>query len=215
MQSEQTHRTNFESEPGYPAEPHFNDSRTLRSARPVVPLVDLPMKAGKRWRLAGALGTAILLGAATALMIAYFQRRSLERIAANQVQTAVAQSAATPAEPEISAEESDASENEPTTVENSPDKGQAVVVAKRPTKELTRIELGGSESKVHDVPDVADSPSVTVTEESQNHTDEWLSDRWEERRLRRIARRERRSQYRDEGRGLFRIREIFEGTDRP
>jgi hypothetical protein len=178
--------------------------------------MNLPKKAGKRWRLAGALGTAILLGAASALVIAYFQRRSLERIAANQSQkAAAAQPAATPAEPKISAEESDASENLATTVENSPDKGQAVAVAKRPGKELTRIELGGSESKVHDVPAVADSPSVTDTEQWQNHTNERLSDRWEERRLRRIARRERRSQYRDEGRGLFRIREIFEGTDRP
>jgi hypothetical protein len=215
LQSEQTPASRFENEQSYPAEPHFGDRRTLRSARRVVPLIDLTPKAGRRWRLAGALGAALLLGAGAALVIAYFQVGSLNQIAANQIELTNSAPPATPTETVASTEETKAGDDSSTTTQNISEKGQAVAIVKRPKKEPIKIELGGAETKLPDTPLVVNSPPVADPEPSQDQAERWPADRWEERRLRRIERRERRLQNRDEGRGLFRIREIFEGVNHP
>jgi hypothetical protein len=180
-----------------------------------VPLTDLPTKAGRRWRLAGALGAALLLGAGAALVIAYFQVGSLNRVAANQIELTNSAPPTTPAETVASTEETEAAADSSTTTQNIPEKGQAVAIVKRPKKEPIKVELGGADTKLPDTPLVVNNPTAAAAEPAQDQAEQWPMDRWEERRLRRIARRERRLQNRDEGRGLLRIREIFEGMNHP
>src|SRR5690348_12817482 len=60
-------------------QPHFDDERTLSSARPVVPLeaIDAKVKHRRRWFLGGAFAVAMFLGAASAVISAYFKMRNL------------------------------------------------------------------------------------------------------------------------------------------
>jgi hypothetical protein len=60
-------------------QPHFDDEQTLLSARPVVPLeaIDAKLKHRRRWFLGGAFAIAMLLGAASAVISAYFRLRNM------------------------------------------------------------------------------------------------------------------------------------------
>jgi hypothetical protein len=59
-------------------QPHF-DEVTTQTARPVVPLekIDARIKHKRRWFLGGAFAIAMLLGAASALVSAYFKLRNV------------------------------------------------------------------------------------------------------------------------------------------
>src|SRR5690242_4841478 len=58
-------------------QPHFDDERTVLTARPVVPLdaIEAKVKHRRRWFLGGAFAIAMFLGAASALVSAYFKLR--------------------------------------------------------------------------------------------------------------------------------------------
>ncbi len=60
-------------------QPHFDDERTVLSARPVVPLqlIEAKVKHRRRWFLSGAFAMAMFLGAAAALASAYFKLRNV------------------------------------------------------------------------------------------------------------------------------------------
>jgi len=60
-------------------QPHFDDELTVLTARPVVPLerIDTHVRAKRRWFLGGAFVMAMLLGAASALVSAYFKLRNV------------------------------------------------------------------------------------------------------------------------------------------
>ena len=60
-------------------QPHFDDEVTTLTARPVVPLanIDAKLKNRRRWFLGGAFAVAMLLGAASALISAYFKLRNV------------------------------------------------------------------------------------------------------------------------------------------
>ena len=60
-------------------QPHFVDELTTITARPVVPLeeIDTKIKHRRRWFLGGAFAMAMLLGAASALLSAYFKFRNV------------------------------------------------------------------------------------------------------------------------------------------
>src|ERR1051325_10194092 len=61
---------------GYrPAQPHFDDERTVLSARPVVPLEKIHQR--RYWLLAGAFVLAMILGAGSALLASYLKLRSV------------------------------------------------------------------------------------------------------------------------------------------
>lgn len=82
------------------SEPRFDDEKTVFSARPVVPLerIDAELKRRKRWFLGGAFALAMMLGAASALVTAYFKMRV--------VSTPEALETASLPAPEIESEES-------------------------------------------------------------------------------------------------------------
>ena len=60
-------------------QPHFDDERTVLSARPVVSLdtIEAKVKHRRRWFLGGAFAIAMFLGAASALVSAYFKMRNV------------------------------------------------------------------------------------------------------------------------------------------
>ena len=60
------------------AEPHFDDERTVLTARRVVPLKKIEAKARHRrqWFLGGAFAIAMMLGAGSALVASYLKLRN-------------------------------------------------------------------------------------------------------------------------------------------
>jgi hypothetical protein len=167
-------------------QPHFDDELTTLTARPVIPLekIDAKVKHRRRWFLGGAFAVAMLLGAASALVSAYFKLRNVPDPEIQSVSVS---------EPVV--------ENVLPTVE---------IVPERPTPQpRNRDETERTERITQPV-----EPRVSEDEELRRIRDAVLVDRWEERRARRVERRERRrAQHRV--RDLSNINEIFEGPRRP
>ncbi len=67
------------STPASPVEPHFDDERSIASARPVVPLekIDAKERQRRHWILGGAFAIAMMLGAASALLASYLKLRNV------------------------------------------------------------------------------------------------------------------------------------------
>ena len=210
-----THSPNLDSEP------HFDDERTLLSARRVVPLEKINAKTRHRghWILGGAFAVAMMLGAASALLASYLKMRSVQSapVAVTQVdvpeEAPVAVSENPPAEtpvaaveeasPEVSPEMTDTEESIPeeSTPKPAPVRRRSVVVA------ATKPD------------DTMSDPSDTrrMNEQDALHQirDNVLYDEWQERRARRVWRRERRRAERYNHRELSNLDEIFEGRRRP
>src|SRR5215217_6949045 len=74
---EEAYNTPITPNPSMPS-PHFDDERTVLSARPVVPLekIETKVRHRRQWLLGGAFAIAMLLGAASALLGAYWKLRS-------------------------------------------------------------------------------------------------------------------------------------------
>jgi hypothetical protein len=58
-------------------QPHFDDELTVLTAQQVVPLAKVRTRIRKRWFLGGAFAVAMLLGAASAIVSAYFKFRNM------------------------------------------------------------------------------------------------------------------------------------------
>lgn len=179
------------------SEPHFNDERTIQTARPVVPLtVFSRLLTRRRLALAGAFVLAALLGAGSALAII-------------QLRKPVPTSALQASDQEVSdeqpvAEVPPAEDNTQFSQEQSPavrdlEIETGSVTTRRSTRARRAVMPNASQSP----------PKVTVsikTNESQPQAR--LVDEWQERRQRRV-RPDRPNNHHQ--RDLFRIREIFEG----
>jgi hypothetical protein len=176
-------------------QPHFDDEITVLTARQVVPLsrIDTRVRTKRRWFLSGAFAVAMLLGAASALISAYFRLRNVP-------------------DPEIqSASVLPVSSVFEETVESTPPVVQPVV---QPVSHVVRER---PKPKVRNT-DVPDDPRLGEGEALKRIRDAVLVDQWQERRARRVERREerrekRRAQHHD--RDLSNINEIFEGTRHP
>jgi outer membrane biosynthesis protein TonB len=191
-------------------EPHFDDERTLLSARPVVPLEKIEAKARHRrqWFLGGAFAIAMMLGAASALLASYLKLRH-----APQPQTAIEQS-----EPVAPAPVAVAPVAEDTPVETP--------IVEAPSEEITPPAVTPKTQSApkrtvmaerHDAEPIQDRDvrQPSEAEELQQIRDAVLYDQWEERRARRALRRERRRAERYNHRDLSNLNEIFEGRRRP
>jgi len=196
-----------------PVPPHFDDERTVQSARPVVPLEQIKAKVRHRrqWVLGGAFAIAMLLGAASALVAFYFRMRSasapsnevqqVQQVPVQQVEAtpetlAVAESV--PAESPVVEEEVVEEETEqPKTEAPLPPKRKTV--AKRSTEDLPEPRRRGKVSEDEDLDRIREAV---------------LYDEWQERRARRAMRRERRRLDRYNHRDLSNLDEIFEGRRR-
>ena len=194
--------------------PNFDDERTVQTARPVVPLEQIEAKVRHRrqWVLGGAFAMAMMLGAATALLASYFKLRNAPTVA-----TEVSQQEFTP-EPLAVAESVPAAEPSPTdeTDETAfmsvePQTELEAEAAKKETLAKRRAVVKHSEY----VPETHDSRKMNEEEQLEDIRKSVLIDEWQERRARRVWRRERRLRERYNHRDLSNLDEIFEGRRRP
>ena len=181
--------------------PHFDDERTVLSARRVVPLERINARVRNRryWLLAGALTIAMMLGAASALVASYLKLRNVAapvaEVEVDSAPLAVAKSvpAASPVVEETATEQ-------PVPVESpkseTPPKRRTV---EKPIDELYKPSQPQKVSEAEDLDRVREAV---------------LYDEWQERRARRAERRERRRQDRYNHRDLSNLDEIFEGRRR-
>jgi hypothetical protein len=178
--------------------PEFDDERTLLSARRVVPLdeIDAKVRRKRNWFLGGAFAVAMMLGAASALVASYMRLRNVPAVATSEVSepdVAPAPLAVVENTPSATPTES------PVTEEETPKKES---VAKRPVVKHTQPTV-----------DLRDDPKISEDERLQQIRDAVLYDEWQERRARRVMRRERRLD-RYNHRDLSNLDEIFEGRRR-
>ena len=189
-------------------QPHFDDELTLLTAQPVVPLeqIEARVKHRRRWFLGGAFAIAMLLGAASALVSAYFKLRNVPD---PEMQTTVASSVSEqePVAVQAPVAASILPISEESVVEKSEDQAALTRTPKRPTTVRT------TEHTNHPVI----QPQLNEDDELQRIRDSVLIDQWQERRQRRVERRERRERRRAHrsGRDLSNLDEIFEGPRRP
>ena len=191
-------------------QPHFDDERTLLSARPVVPLEKIEAKARHRrqWFLGGAFAIAMMLGAASALVASYLKVR-------NAPQAAVELSV----EPEVTIAPVAVAASSPTDTPAVESEDMAVVEEEQPTatpkKESTpkhrAVVVRPDPEPIED----RDTRNMSEHEQLDQIRDAVLYDEWQERRARRATRRERRRAERYNHRDLSNLEEIFEGRRRP
>jgi hypothetical protein len=169
-------------------QPHFDDAFTVLRARQVVPLrqIEGKVRSRRRWFLGGAFAVAMLLGAASAVISAYFKMRAVPD---------------PDIQPAMLSQESVISLPEVQVVAEKP----ATLTPKRPV--VRPVERNEPDNEIT-------RPRLSEKEELRQIRDAVLVDTWQERRERRVARREqRRSQHRE--RDLSNLDEIFEGRRRP
>jgi hypothetical protein len=187
-------------------EPHFDDERTLLSARRVVPLEKIEKKARHRrqWFLGGAFALAMMLGAASALVASYLKLR-------HQPQTATELTA----EPDVAPAPvavAPVVEATPENLETPEEDTTPPVTAKR---EAAPKRKAVAERHDEDPLEQRDTRRMSEEDQLQQIRNAVLYDQWEERRARRALRRERRRAERYNHRDLSNLNEIFEGRRRP
>jgi hypothetical protein len=182
-------------------QPHFDDERTVLSARRVVPLeaIEAKVKHRRRWFLGSAFAIAMFLGAASALVSAYFKLRHQPEA---ELQPAAVATAPEPvAEPTVETPPPPAEQTIEKIQTDEKIQAQPVVKVVRPKRQLPAVRN-------------TNDPRVSEDEALRQGRDSVLVDQWEERRARRVERRERRrAQHHD--RDISNIDEIFEGRRRP
>ncbi|HET6974319.1 MAG TPA: hypothetical protein VFH96_09865 [Pyrinomonadaceae bacterium] len=190
------------------SEPHFDDERTILRARRVVPLekIEAKVRHRRQWFLGTAFALAMMLGAGAALIASYVKLRQ-----APQAATEVA------VEPE--------GESAPVAVVEST--SSPTPTPEQQVAETTPPVIARKEPKRRPVPAPYDPEPVddrnvrqaNEAEQLQQIRDAVLYDEWQERRARRVQRRERRRADGYNHRDLSNLDEIFEGrrrrSDRP
>jgi hypothetical protein len=187
--------------------PHFDDRRVVQRAQRVVPLAQIrtKLKLRRLWFLSGAFAVAMMLGAASALVAV-----RVKRIAANSeiprveepetIITADAQ--ALPVQLESAAVSTELPVQPPV---------KPIITVPKPEERLAqRPRIVGRDHEP-----LSDRTGVHPSEDEQLEQirEAVLYEQWQERRLRRAARRERRNRVGD--RDLSHVDEIFEGRRRP
>jgi hypothetical protein len=187
------------------AQPSFDDERTVQSARPVVPLekINAKVRHRKQWFLGGAFALAMLLGAASALVASYLKLRNAP-VSVNEISQmdVVAQPVAA-AEPVAS---------ESPVVE---DIEEAPLVSESDNKIVSSLRSKPVPKPSPEFAQPRDVPRLSEEDELTRIREAVLYDEWQERRARRVTRRERRRLERYNHRDLSNLDEIFEGRRRP
>ena len=186
--------------------PEFDDERTLLSARRVVPLNEIDKKVRRRrnWFLGGAFAVAMMLGAASALVASYLRLRTVPTVATSEV-----------SEPDVAPAPVAAVETTPgptpaeSPVTEEPADDEALLEEETPKKETVTKRRTVAKHTQPPV-DLPDDPKISEDERLQQMRDAVLYDEWQERRARRVMRRERRLD-RYNHRDLSNLDEIFEG----
>jgi hypothetical protein len=189
-------------------EPHFDEEWTLLSARPVVPLERLKARAERRkaLALASAFVAAILLGASVALIAVFLRQPSSD----TAITTVSGDGEHQPRDSKVTqTSESAAAASEATAVvDNSQSDSTKVILPKLKSRSSSTATilvppLGESLQAKRSAVDESDEPRAQ------------LSEQWQERRLRRVEKHDRRGRGDHHSRDLMRIEEIFEGPRSP
>jgi hypothetical protein len=192
------------------AEPHFDDERTLQSARPVVPLekIDAKERHRRNWLLGGAFALAMMLGAASALLASYLKLRNTPTIASeiSEIETPAAPIAAA-AEPVVS--ELPITE-QTVAAEHLEDEADTTVTPKR----APIVRRPATVNRNTDLVRPRTVRDMDEEDELERIRQAVLIEEWQERRARRAARRERRNRVDHHDRDLSNLDEIFEGSRR-
>ena len=186
----------------YAAEPHFDDERTVLTARRVVPLEKIEAKARHRrqWFLGGAFAIAMILGAASALVASYVKLRN----APQPVTEAVV-------EPEVTPEPVAVAESSPSATPTPEEQVAETTPPVTPSKEPKHRTVPAS--PILEPAEDRDVRQASEEEQLQQVRDAVLYDEWQERRARRVERQRRRAD-RYNHRDLSNLDEIFEGRRR-
>jgi len=199
------------------AEPHFDEEVTLLSARPVVPIERLTRKpvSTRPWVFGFALAGALLLGAsATALYYSQFRSTGSQAFPNSEKVSAGAQGAAT----ETAARDQppiDATDTTGSTVGGSSSVDSdtsARVRVQSPTVLWTTRTLNPSNTASKKSPHLRATEVINQSSEPEYETHERRGAKREAKERKRANRAGRDHRSSDE---LFRIREIFEGPQRP
>lgn len=202
-------------------QPNFDDERTLLSARPVVPLakIDAKQRHLKRWMLGAAFALAMMLGAASALLASYLKLRNAPASAAE-----MSQEVETPAPvaltPQVVASELPVAEN---PIAENPEQNpegveEALENAEESADSVTPKRAPVRRRSIPSVTELVRPRVVRQTNEEEaleRIREAVLFDSWQERRARRVARRERRNRVDHHERDLSNLDEIFEGPRNP
>jgi hypothetical protein len=187
--------------------PEFDDERTLLSARRVVPLNEIETKVRRRrnWFLGGAFALAMMLGAASALVASYLRMWNVPSVATSEV-----------SEPDVASAPLAVVENRPSPAPaESPvteEPADEALLDETPKKEPVAKRRTVAKHTPQPV-EQRDDPNISEEERLQQIRDAVLYDEWQERRARRVMRRERRLD-RYNHRDLSNLDEIFEGRRR-
>jgi hypothetical protein len=196
MQSSQI----IDSTPVMLEEPHFDDELTVVTAQPVVPLEvfahEQTLK--KRWLLAGAFALSLLLGAGSALLAIRIKRQAA---LTPPVQT-TAEEVVTTEPPSIQGGETTALAS---NIESEPLESLAPEVEETKAPERAKKVATPQRNASKNQP-----AKKTEVRHDERKEPARLVDQWEERRTRRVWRRERRDRLQHQD--LFRVGEIFEGS---
>jgi hypothetical protein len=189
--------------------PTFDDERTVASARPVVPLAKI--KTHRRiWLLGGAYALAMMLGVGIALLGAYLRlpnTPAAPAAAASEISEPDLNSAPLVAADSVPSETSDDESTVDDSMEESPE------VAEPVTESTPRRRTRPRRNSVSDEP--RSMPQASEEDELRRIREAVLVDEWQERRARRVLRRERRRAERyNNHRDLSNLDEIFEGPRR-
>ncbi len=194
------------------AQPHFDDERTLLSARPVVPLekIDAKERHRRHWLLGGAFALAMMLGAASALLASYLKLRNVPVVASeiSEIET--------PAAPVAAAVEPVESELPVTTehtagAEHIEEESDIITVTPKRAPVVSRPAIVPRSTELMRPRTVR---GLDEEDELERIRESILIDEWQERRARRAARRERRNRMNHPDRDLSNLDEIFEGPRR-
>ena len=194
-------------------EPHFDDERTLLSAKPVVPLEAVAANSRKRlWLLTATITVAVALGTVSAAFLYYKWTPSVSAYSSfsDSVQAgAMGKTEALPEQLDIaSAPEQDVKpDSEATGSTDATAKDAAVKDVKKPAKAVAEKRPMAKSPEPQAEPSDNDIRLPAEYDEPRSRRVE----RWEERRARRAARRNRNRSNDD----LMRIDQIFEGAPRP
>src|ERR1044072_5355956 len=155
----------------------------------------------------------MMLGAASALLASYLKLRNVQNapVAVTQVdvpETPVVVTEDPPAEPPVAAVEE--------TSEQVNDTEESIPVESTPKKAPVKRRTAVAAAKPDDyMSDPSDTRRMSEQDALHQIRDTVLYDEWQDRRARRVLRRERRRAERYNHRDLSNLDEIFEGRKRP
>ena len=165
--------------PNMVSEPQFDDERTIASARPVVPLEKIRHR--RRWFLGSAFAIAMMLGAASALLASYLKMRNVQPVAIEVTQVDVPEAPVAVAE------------NPPAETPVVEETTEALVPVEESTPKKAPVKRHPAVAAKPDYMGIpTDTPRMKEDDALHQIRDTVLYDEWQERRARRVWRRERR-----------------------